>query len=251
MDRVDDRISRRRLLAALGCAPLLPWLARAQATDVAESRLQLQPWQQGAAPTAFVTVSSATHSEQALLDVMQAKVLPLLAPPEAFIAYGPAPGAIQMWLELAPCDLARHGLQVDAALALLADALQATAMPMPGRHALQAWALRRPTADTAVDAQQVWLDLPGQPDAPLFALGSLIHVMAPPAWAEQATVSVQLQSRGRLEGALVDDLQQRLHAVADRLPAELQVQLGPLVTPVASSLDMYVSVAAGASEADC
>lgn len=215
--------------------------AEAGVTDT----LVLQPPQDTVAPSVFLTVTSATRTQQALEDAVRTVVLPALRAAEIGRATGPFVGVVQLWIDLNRRDLDHYGFDVDAGLAALAAAVGGKVAPVPGRHGMQAWMLYRPHTQKPVDVQQTYMMLPGKDYAPLFSLGALHYSLVPPAWEDQPTVTVFLQPRRRLEGDWVQRCETALQAAGATLADDLQIQLGRTGDSRAQVPEVYVQMAPG------
>ena len=235
---------RRLLLAAVsgtvllsGCAPRRP-VQEPQRVPTAS----LQPLSTTASPTVFVTLSSPSRSNEALQQVVNSGLLPALAPVDVEHAYGPVEGVVQLWYGLDPKALAQHGLDTEQGLAVLAEAVGGTVAPVPGRHSLQAWTLRRPDATTLVTADSTHLALPGNPYAPLFALGHTFFTLVPPAWEHQPHITIMLQSRRRIHPTFASDCERLLQQSALDLPIDVQFVMGELIPGRSDASSVHVQL---------
>lgn len=242
MDDTQFLARRRLLLAALAGAALLPSCARGNAVEGAPAVPTLASGRAGMAPYLFLTVTSATRSVEELAHLVQSTLLPALAPADILHAYGPVAGAIQLWMALEPHMLDHYGVSVDAALSLLAGAVDGTVGPVPGRNTLDAWAIQRTHTRAEVNANDITLSLPGESHAPLFALGSSHYALAPPPWSSQACYSFMLEPRRRVVAPFEQHCQALLDAAADVLPDDLQIQMGRLGDFMKAVPTLYVSV---------
>ncbi|WP_313345091.1 hypothetical protein [Stenotrophomonas sp.] len=235
--------NRRRLLAGLASALLVSACTQSRAEPINASPPALLPPEDAIAPTVFLTLTSATRSASQLEDAVRSILLPVLAEAGVARASGPGVGMIQLWLELDLRELAPYAMDVDAGLAALAAAVNGTVAPVPGHHRMQAWALHRPQTLKEVKPQEVSLLLPGRDYAPLSALGSMQFALAPLAWAEQATVTVLLESNSRLDETFLQRCEAALLTAGTTVPDDLEIQLGRVGEFLKAVPDVYVRMA--------
>ena len=244
MSELQNGRRRRLLLAAVSGTVLLSACAPRRSVQEPERvpTPSLQPLGSTASPTVFMTLSSPSRSEEALQQVVYSVLLPALVPVGVEHAYGPVEGVVQLWYGLDPKALAQYGLDAEQGLALLAEAVGGTLAPVPGRHSLQAWTLRRPDATALVTADSTDLALPGEPHAPLFALGSTFFTLVPPAWQHQSHITIMLQSRRRIHPTFASDCERLLQQSGLDLPTDVQFVMGALIAgqPDASSVHVQL-----------
>lgn len=235
---------RRLLLAAVSGTVLLSACAPRRSVQEPERAPapSLQPVSTSAAATVFLTLSSPSRPPEALEHMVNAILLPALAPARIAHAYGPVEMVVQLWCALEPDSLAHYRLSPEQGVALLADAVGGIVAPMPGRHALPAWALHRPDATRMVEAGTTSIALPGHPYAPLFALGSFEYAKGPPAWANQASITVLLQSQRRLYPGFEAECTRLLQTSSASLPEDVEVQIGAVVGAMADASSVYVQL---------
>jgi hypothetical protein len=242
MDDTHFLARRRLLLATLAGAALLPSCAQGNTGEKTAALPLLEPGRAGMAPYLFLTVTSATRSVEELAHLVQSTLLPALAPADILHAYGPVAGAIQLWMALEPHMLDHYGMSVDAALSLLAGAVDGTVGPVPGRNTLDAWAIQRTHTRAEMNVNDVTLSLPGESHAPLFALGSSHYALAPAPWSSQACYSFMLEPRRRVVAPFEQHCQALLDAAANVIPEDLQIQMGRLGEFMKAVPTLYVSV---------
>lgn len=241
--------NRRRLLAGLASALFVSACTQSKAEPTTVAPPALLPPEDAIAPTVFLTLTSATRSASQLEDAVRSILLPVLADARVARATGPVVGMIQLWLELDPHQMAHYGMDVDAGLATLAAAVEATVGPVPGRHRMHAWALHRPQTLKEVKPQQATLLLPGRDYAPLSSLGSMQFALVPLAWADQATVTVLLESHSRLDETFLQRCETVLLAAGTTVPDDLEIQLGRVGEILKAVPEVYVRFAASEPDA--
>lgn len=224
------------MLAALGGTALLP-LGASAITPAPE----LLPWGPQITPELFLTVSSRMRSVEALEVLTRTHLLPVLAPAGLAQAAGPVAGAIQLWLMLEPARLQQHGLDVQAALALIKDALGGELAPVAGRHLLNAWAFDHPGHKTLA-VQDLVLPVPGHGDVPLSALGTSQYTLMPTAWRDQPCFSFFIQPRSRLDRTFLQRCVDLLQSAGGALPTDLEVQIGKIGDPLLTLPILFVEV---------
>lgn len=248
MDETHFMERRRQLIAALVCAALLPSSAFAtkqtagRAAPTAPAVPELQLPDADMTPQLFLTMTSKVRSADALEQVLVSGILPALAKAGVTQAWNPVSGAIQLWVELDPILLDSKGLGVEDALPLLAAAMQAEVVPLPGRNTLQAWALQRPETAPPIDPMRVVLALPGDDEAPLASISSSLFTMAPPEWDGQTCISAFFASAGQDAQALEKRCMEQLAAAGDAVPKNVEVQLGRVSEVLKTVSTVYVSV---------
>lgn len=224
------------MLAALGGTALLPLGASAITTAP-----ELLPWGPQITPELFLTVSSRKRSVEALEVLTRTQLLPVLAPAGLAQAAGPVAGAIQLWLMLEPARLLPHGLDVQATLALIKEALGGELGPVAGRHRLKAWTFDHPAHKTLA-VQDLLLPVPGHGDVPLSALGTSQYTLMPTAWRDHACFSFFIQPRSRLDSTFLQRCLHLLQAAGGALPDDLEIQIGKIGDPLQTLPCLFVEV---------
>lgn len=213
--------ARRRVLAALTGAALLPWVSRVSAHP------PVLEWGDPVRGDLFALLASPVRDEAALAAVARDVLVPALQARPSARVWSHAPLTQQYWLELAPERLQHYRVDAQTVLAALGVALGVPARPMPGRHALTAWSFEGLPAGAGRTLRDVdFLVAPGQ-TVSLSDLGLARFASEPPAWAGQAQLMMAIElepeaDRARALG-LYGDI---VHGIGARLPADVQVQVG-------------------------